>query len=78
MRSRHLLTGLLFFAAFGLCAFAQSGESHLMRYADIHGDQIVFTYEGDLWLASARGGDARRITSDPGEERYANDEDDQP
>ncbi|MBI5709833.1 MAG: PD40 domain-containing protein [Candidatus Eisenbacteria bacterium] len=45
--------------------------SHLMRFADVHGDQVVFTYEGDLWLASTAGGDARRITSDPGEERYA-------
>ncbi len=46
-------------------------ESHLMRYADVHNDSIVFTYEGDLWLASAAGGDARRITNDPGTERFA-------
>ena len=45
--------------------------SHLMRYADVHGDQIVFTYEGDLWLVSTAGGDARRITNDPGEEYWA-------
>jgi len=47
------------------------GESHLMRFADVHGDRVVFTYEGDLWLASTAGGDARRITSDKGEERFA-------
>jgi tricorn protease len=46
-------------------------ESHLMRYADVHGDQIVFTYEDDLWLAPAAGGDAHRITNHPGRERYA-------
>ncbi len=46
-------------------------EAHLMRWADVHGDAVVFTYEGDLWLVSASGGDARRITSHAGRERYA-------
>ncbi|MCP4594838.1 MAG: hypothetical protein GY842_29260 [bacterium] len=45
--------------------------SHLMRLADVHGDQIVFTYEADLWLVSTEGGDARRITNDPGSESWA-------
>ena len=47
------------------------GISHLMRNADVHGDRIVFTYEGDLWLVSTVGGDARRITNDPGVEYWA-------
>jgi len=51
-------------------ATAQEG-SHLMRWADIHGTEIVFTYEGDLWLVTAPGGIARRITRDAGIERYA-------
>ena len=42
-----------------------------MRYADVHGDTIVFTYEGDLWLVPTAGGDARRITRDPGMEYNA-------
>ncbi len=46
-------------------------KSHLMRYADVHKDKIVFTYEGDLWLASTDGGDAHRITNDPGLEQWA-------
>nr|MBP7620064.1 PD40 domain-containing protein [Gemmatimonadales bacterium] len=46
-------------------------RTHLARFADIHGDSIVFTYEGDLWLVPAQAGDAHRITSDPGEERFA-------
>ena len=46
-------------------------QSHLMRYADVHEDMIVFTYEGDLWLVSSDGGDARRITTDAGTERWA-------
>ncbi len=62
---------ILLAALWVFTALAQGTPSHLMRYADIHGDKVVFTYEGDLWLASANGGDARRLTSDPGEERYA-------
>jgi len=46
-------------------------QSHLMRYADVHKDAIVFTYEGDLWLAGSAGGDARRVTNDPGTEGWA-------
>ncbi len=46
-------------------------ESHLMRFADVHEDQIVFTYENDLWLVSTEGGVARRITNDPGAEVWA-------
>ena len=50
---------------------AAAGEGHLMRYANIHGNSIVFTYEDDLWLVSSSGGLAHRITNDPGVEVYA-------
>lgn len=42
-----------------------------MSFPDIHGDQIVFTCEGDLWLGSLSGGSAVRITRDAMEEEYA-------
>jgi tricorn protease len=58
-------------AIFVVPAITAAEEAHLMRWADVHGDSVVFTYEDDLWLASAAGGDARRITSHPGSERYA-------
>lgn len=70
MRVRALLATVL--VCFCVGALAQEGPAtHLMRYADVNGDKVVFTYEGDLWLAPSSGGEARRITSDPGEERYA-------
>ncbi len=53
------------------CASIAPAATHLMRYAHIHGDLIVFTYENDLWLVDADGGDARRLTSHPGNERFA-------
>ncbi len=46
-------------------------EGRFMRYPTIHQDKIIFTYEGDLWVVSAAGGRASRITTFPGEESYA-------
>ena len=46
-------------------------EMRLMRWPSIHGDNVVFTYGGDLWLAKTDGGHARRLTSAPGLEGNA-------
>jgi tricorn protease len=46
-------------------------QTKLLRFPDIHGDKIVFTYEGDLWTAAASGGTATRLTSHPGLELFA-------
>jgi len=52
-------------------AFAQEmQEGRLMRFPDIYKDKVAFVYGGDLWLASASGGVARRITSHPGRELF--------
>ncbi|MGB8847791.1 MAG: hypothetical protein WCC73_19080, partial [Terracidiphilus sp.] len=45
-------------------------EGRLLRFPDIHGNQVVFSYAGDLWLTSTEGGVARRITTDPGLELF--------
>ena len=50
---------------------AHAQESHLMRFADVSASQIVFTFEDDLWLVPISGGEARRVTSHAGIERYA-------
>ncbi|MDX9857501.1 MAG: S41 family peptidase [candidate division Zixibacteria bacterium] len=41
------------------------GRPGYLRYPAIHGDALVFVAEGDLWLASAAGGDAQRLTTHP-------------
>ena len=38
---------------------------------DIHGDSVVYTAEGDVWLGSISRHSAKRITSDPGTETNA-------
>ncbi|HYX06500.1 MAG TPA: protease, partial [Bacteroidales bacterium] len=45
-------------------------EARLMRFPSIHGEKIVFSYAGDLYLVSAEGGIARKITSDVGYEMF--------
>ncbi|MCA9756582.1 MAG: PDZ domain-containing protein [Candidatus Eisenbacteria bacterium] len=45
-----------------------TSSGQFLRRPDIHGDQLVFTSEGDLWLGSVQEGTAFRITSDEGYE----------
>jgi tricorn protease len=46
-------------------------QTKLLRFPDIHGDKVVFTYAGDLWTASTSGGTASRLTAHPGLELFA-------
>ncbi len=45
-------------------------ETRLLRQPDISKDAVVFVYAGDLWTAPRSGGEARRLTSHPGDELY--------
>jgi len=45
-----------------------TGVAGYYRFPEIHGDTIVFAAEGDLWITSADGGIAQRITTHPSEE----------
>jgi tricorn protease len=46
-------------------------EARLLRFPAIYDDQIVFTYEGDLYTVSSAGGTARKLTNDEGFEMFA-------
>ncbi len=62
----------LFFAAvvlLGLAMPAGAEEGRLLRTPDIHGDQVVFVYAGDLWTVNRAGGEAMRLTVHEGRER---------
>jgi len=60
-----LITAIAFL--FTTTAYAQT---KLLRFPDIHGDRVVFTYGGDLWTAPANGGSATRLTAHPGVELF--------
>ncbi|HOC41631.1 MAG TPA: PDZ domain-containing protein [Thermoanaerobaculales bacterium] len=42
----------------------------LLRFPDVAGDTVVFTYGEDIWSVPAGGGTARRLTDDEGQERH--------
>jgi tricorn protease len=58
-------------AAFLLQASTASAQTRLLRFPDIQGDRVVFTYAGDLWSAPEAGGTANRLTAHPGLEVFA-------
>jgi tricorn protease len=72
MRLRTLVRFVMFtlVAVFLHSAVAQSNPPLLLRDPTVSKTQIVFNYGGDLWIVSRDGGDARRLTSGIGEERF--------
>ncbi len=62
---------LLWLVASMFLACLANAQTKLLRFPDIHGDKVVFTYAGDLWIASTSGGSATRLTSHPGVELFA-------
>ncbi|HVG07214.1 MAG TPA: S41 family peptidase [Thermoanaerobaculia bacterium] len=65
------VAAVFFLGALGLGAGTASAQTKLLRFPDIHGDKVVFTYAGDLWTAAASGGAATRLTAHPGLEQFA-------
>lgn len=48
----------------------QAEEARLLRFPATNGNDIVFSYAGDLYKVSARGGEAKRLTSHAGYEMF--------
>lgn len=66
------MTRIIMFISLLLAVFElQAQESRLLRFPNINGDQIVFTYAGDLYIVNATGGTARKITNHTGIEMFA-------
>jgi len=61
-----LLSSLLLTAV----AAPSSAQTKLLRFPDLCGEVVAFCYAGDIWLASASGGTATRLTAHPGLELF--------
>ncbi len=49
---------------------AVSAQTKLLRFPDMHRDQVAFCYAGDIWIAPSSGGTAWRLTAHPGLELF--------
>ncbi|MBL8152354.1 MAG: PD40 domain-containing protein, partial [Blastocatellia bacterium] len=68
---KGVFKAVLLFIFLSLLSSAAYAQTKLLRFPDIHGDKVVFTYAGDLWIASSNGGTATRLTAHPGVEVFA-------
>lgn len=69
---RRLFVFLLLTIVSAWSLIAQSTEeARLLRFPNVRGDKVVFTYAGDLYIVNINGGVARRLTSHPGFEMFA-------
>jgi len=71
MRRFPVLTCVAAAAAVIAAAAPSHGQTKLLRFPDIYGDTVAFSYAGDLWKAPATGGTAVRLTAHPGLEMFA-------
>ena len=68
MKKNLLLSLMLAVAGTGVSA--QQQEARLLRFPSTNGEEVVFTYGGDLYKASIEGGQATRLTSHVGYEMF--------
>ena len=55
----------------GATSTIQADEARLLRFPATNGQEVVFTYAGDLYKAPLTGGEAQRLTSHIGYEMFA-------
>ncbi|TKJ40834.1 hypothetical protein CEE37_07685 [candidate division LCP-89 bacterium B3_LCP] len=67
-RTLKILLPVLVF--FFLVVNAQAEDQGFLRFPDTGNGNVVFTSEGDLWVAPLEGGNAYRLTIHDGGERY--------
>lgn len=58
---KKLLLGFILLISIGLSA---QDDTRLLRFPAVHGQNVVFTYAGDLYQVPLSGGIARKLTSD--------------
>ncbi len=69
MKIKHLAITTLLLTSFYVTA---QNEAKMLRFPTIHGNDVVFTYGGDLYSVDIKGGIAHKLTNDPnGYEMFA-------
>ena len=51
--------------AMGALSLQAQENAKMLRFPAIHGDQVVFSYAGDLYTVGINGGEARQLTNHP-------------
>ncbi|MDR0429144.1 MAG: PDZ domain-containing protein [Tannerellaceae bacterium] len=64
------LSIFIFLCAGTISAALAAGEGRLLRFPATNGNEIVFSYAGDLYKVSINGGEASRLTSHVGYEMF--------
>jgi tricorn protease len=67
MHLRHSFITLTILVGLALPA----STPRFIQYPTVQGDKVVFTWDGDLWSTTLKGGPAQRLTSHPGNELAA-------
>ncbi|MBT3422783.1 MAG: protease [Bacteroidetes bacterium] len=62
---------LLFLIVVSITSAIAQEEARLMRFPSIHGNQVVFSYAGDLFSANTQDGQAKKLTNHVGYEMFA-------
>ncbi|MBQ2499467.1 MAG: PD40 domain-containing protein, partial [Bacteroidales bacterium] len=63
MKKNLLIFSMLL--ALGTMSLQAQNEAKMLRFPAIHGNQVVFSYAGDLYTVDVNGGVARQLTNDP-------------
>ena len=61
MKIKHLFLSILLLGSISLIA---QEEAKMLRFPTIHGNDVVFSYGGDLYSVDIKGGVAHKLTND--------------
>jgi len=67
---KKIILFAFFFAVLAHSNVSANNEARLMRFPAIYGEQLVFSYAGDLYTVDSDGGMARKLTSHNGYEVF--------
>jgi tricorn protease len=67
---KKLFLFAFFFAVLAHSNLSAGDEARLMRFPAVYGEQLVFSYAGDLYTVDIEGGMARKLTSHNGYEMF--------